>query len=640
MKNLIFFAVILAHLNTFSQQQCGFDYFDNRPVELTSNRWDTGEILKIPVVFHVIHRSFDTYGIATNIPDEQIYSAVNSFNQLMKDNVHGDPGIRICLAGITRSTRNATYDLFGVRVNSPTGISDTELKQPSYWDKTHQYNVYIVYATDGNNGLGGIQGYAMFPTPSFNDGTVILYNAIGTEGTLKSYTNQNKVFVHELGHAFMLYHTFQSTTNCANETNCLTQGDRICDTPPSTTSSACSSPIGCPNAPFNNHMHYSSQVCRQHFTPEQIVRMRNTIINSPYRNTLLTSYACVYEFSANCPNDICETAQLIGLCEPTYVENYTCNTEFLQSGMSSMVGNCANTLLNVPCPSEHTHYNSLWLEVNIPTAGEYQMTFNAIDTFSYTQAGTSSYGTQEGVMISLYMKGDNCQESTIVWGTFCFTAAHCNPGLIVATSGVLPYDPTRQNWDITLQFSVAGNYYVEIMGYGIPTNNPLCGEVPNCSSQGSGTFTICSTTPNPLPIELTSFKARPQQLYDYITWTTASETNNNYFNIDISIDGVNWTSVASVNGAGNSSTSIDYFLNNYKIKEGVYYYQLTQIDYNGTSVTYKPVFVVRNSSESPYKYYNILGQYSGSEISQLQYGQLYIRVDNNGQAEKYIRTNN
>ena len=44
--------------------------------------------------------------------------------------------------------------------------------------------------------------------------------------------------IHEFGHYFGLYHTFQG--GCTND-NCLTDGDHVCDTPPdqSTAAVAC-----------------------------------------------------------------------------------------------------------------------------------------------------------------------------------------------------------------------------------------------------------------------------------------------------------------------------------------------------------------------------------------------------------------
>jgi len=86
-----------------------------------------------------------------------------------------------------------------------------------------------------------------------------------------------------------------------------------------------------------------------------------------------------------------------------------------------------------------------------------------------------------------------------------------------------------------------------------------------------------------LPVELITFNAEKQNHGAIITWTTGSEINNDYFNVQTSIDGINWITIAMVQGAGNSSDEIHYsFFDNEPISE-IQYYRLTQVDYDGTS---------------------------------------------------------
>ena len=100
------------------------------------------------------------------------------------------------------------------------------------------------------------------------------------------------------------------------------------------------------------------------------------------------------------------------------------------------------------------------------------------------------------------------------------------------------------------------------------------------AAQNFGTTTLPANAP--LPIELTSFNARvnTQSNVD-LTWTTATEINNDYFTIERTADGENWTSIAKEPGAGNSNSSIDYATTDTDPLQGVSYYRLKQTDYDG-----------------------------------------------------------
>ena len=85
----------------------------------------------------------------------------------------------------------------------------------------------------------------------------------------------------------------------------------------------------------------------------------------------------------------------------------------------------------------------------------------------------------------------------------------------------------------------------------------------------------------PLPIELLSFTAAAKDAYVQINWATASEINNDYFTILRSIDGINFETIAIVNGAGNSSQILNYSAVDNAPLNGLSYYRLKQTDYDG-----------------------------------------------------------
>ena len=101
--------------------------------------------------------------------------------------------------------------------------------------------------------------------------------------------------------------------------------------------------------------------------------------------------------------------------------------------------------------------------------------------------------------------------------------------------------------------------------------------------------TLCST----LPIELVDFKGRTNELNEVVlNWTTASETNNAWFDIEHSTDGLSFKSIQRLPGAGHSSELIDYEYIDKNPEQGVNYYRLKQTDYDGTYADSEVIRVV------------------------------------------------
>ena len=104
-----------------------------------------------------------------------------------------------------------------------------------------------------------------------------------------------------------------------------------------------------------------------------------------------------------------------------------------------------------------------------------------------------------------------------------------------------------------------------------------------------------------LPIELVNFEAR---LIDTrkveLTWTTASEINNDYFTVERSIDGSVWTKQIEIVGAGNSSSTLNYTAFDESIPMGIYFYRLRQTDFDGQSSFY-PIVSINNETKSKVK---------------------------------------
>jgi hypothetical protein len=104
---------------------------------------------------------------------------------------------------------------------------------------------------------------------------------------------------------------------------------------------------------------------------------------------------------------------------------------------------------------------------------------------------------------------------------------------------------------------------------------------------------------HPLPIELLFFDAQltKSKTVD-LNWATASETNNDYFTIEKSTDGILFEKVADVSGAGNSRSKIQYNTLDTEPYQGYFYYRLKQTDFDGKFVYSKLVAIDNSNSEA------------------------------------------
>lgn len=95
------------------------------------------------------------------------------------------------------------------------------------------------------------------------------------------------------------------------------------------------------------------------------------------------------------------------------------------------------------------------------------------------------------------------------------------------------------------------------------------------------TFGNVSGGNNPLPIELLDFTGTCNQNKVKLEWSTASETNNNYFTVERSSDATYYESIGIVAGAGTSASIKNYSFVDNNPYPGLAYYMLKQADFNG-----------------------------------------------------------
>jgi hypothetical protein len=86
---------------------------------------------------------------------------------------------------------------------------------------------------------------------------------------------------------------------------------------------------------------------------------------------------------------------------------------------------------------------------------------------------------------------------------------------------------------------------------------------------------------SPLPIELLSFDAVCNGDKVNMNWATASETNNDYFSVEKSHDGLAFENIGNIPGAGNSNSMLNYSYTDAEPYNNISYYRIKQTDFNG-----------------------------------------------------------
>lgn len=258
----------------------------------------TGSVRVIPVVVHLIQQT----PIAA-ISDARVQSQIDVLNEDFRklnadtalipqqfQGIAADCEIRFCLATIDPNGCPTN----GInRVVAPAlaihGIDDEQaLKSFVQWDPHKYLNMWVPVNLKDN-----LLGYATFPTwlqwDPGSDGVVINGNHFGRGfGTPASSYALGRTATHEVGHWLGLYHTFESGCAGMTPSNCLSQGDEVCDTPPTNGPT-----YGCPSSLLNtcqetptdlddqtmNYMDYTDDGCMYMFSEGQKVRVMDFMDN-------------------------------------------------------------------------------------------------------------------------------------------------------------------------------------------------------------------------------------------------------------------------------------------------------------------------------------------------------------------------
>ncbi len=107
----------------------------------------------------------------------------------------------------------------------------------------------------------------------------------------------------------------------------------------------------------------------------------------------------------------------------------------------------------------------------------------------------------------------------------------------------------------------------------------------------------------PQPVELLHFTGKPIGRTVELTWSTASEADNEGFTIERSSDGIEWKQLAFLPGHGTTTEFHAYTYTDKLPVQGANYYRLSQRDFNGKTEYFKVVAVSITTLAAPFQIY-------------------------------------
>ena len=130
--------------------------------------------------------------------------------------------------------------------------------------------------------------------------------------------------------------------------------------------------------------------------------------------------------------------------------------------------------------------------------------------------------------------------------------------------------------------TIASDADVDILG-GIGLAYPF--NTPTLNRSFNGTLHYISG--DVLPVEFTDFTATKVNQYVLLEWGTESENNSDYFEIERSSNGLDWSRLLTAKAAGESTTTKEYKEIDTEPLEGISYYRLSQYDLDGARAVLK-----------------------------------------------------
>lgn len=182
----------------------------------------------------------------------------------------------------------------------------------------------------------------------------------------------------------------------------------------------------------------------------------------------------------------------------------------------------------------------------------------------------------------------------------CSFAAYVSPGKtgLSSAAGDLSEDVSGDQWVAELPIIAGEEYYIMVNEWN--KLNPNQYTLDWVLTDGASFD--CSIT---LPVSMLDFYAERRNDMVDLKWVTASETNNDFFTIERSIDGIRFNEIGTMAGAGNSNNVLSYLFIDQEPYHGIAYYRIKQTDFDGKFEYSGVVSIDFNNSESSANAINI-----------------------------------
>ncbi|AMJ64098.1 hypothetical protein AXW84_00620 [Hymenobacter sp. PAMC 26628] len=238
-----------------------------------------------------------------------------------------------------------------------------------------------------------------------------------------------------------------------------------------------------------------------------------------------------------------------------------------------------NSMLNFPVFTQATIFNGNLLVTGYAPAGALIEFFVASGDFSgYGEGATYVASATEGSATDT--DGGSSNYSGVVGNTGLDQGAETGAQ---AFRFKIPVSTAMANSLVSNKLTASATLPVTVSGLAVGN-----------TSEFSGNITVSNNMP--LPVELAAFEVWAVNADAQLTWTTASEKNNDHFDVERSFDGTGFAKIAAVAGQGSKSSSTDYALTDAgagakAMGARPVYYRLRQVDADGTAA-FSPVRTV------------------------------------------------
>ncbi|MEZ4979150.1 MAG: T9SS type A sorting domain-containing protein [Chitinophagales bacterium] len=184
-------------------------------------------------------------------------------------------------------------------------------------------------------------------------------------------------------------------------------------------------------------------------------------------------------------------------------------------------------------------------------------------------------------------------------GTTFNPSAHVTPPIVIAGYG--SGSGPSITGDVIVQATAVGQVVV-CQDHDADATNEFCNGVQYVDYLGltgfSGGTGATGAGPggSPLPVELLYFEGEKKDNGNVLKWASATEINNDFYELQHSVDGVVFSPIAIVPGAGNSSSVLQYETWHAEPANGYNYYRLKNVDFDG-SYELSEIVILDNTKE-------------------------------------------